>query len=235
MEKWFVQLNAADDEVEQWKVHFPTHGDPRVTYFDVPDGQGGSKAVAGVASGKFNNMAEASEVDAISRPLVDEMKGWILCRVGWSEETEQVTTGPVYCLGEGGNYRGHHFIQGSGITASIRVSAVGVICDASGKTKHEPPSPTAGQIVIENGSTNTKAALRYFGRAKNGDWNSLYQAFDALGGTKGIKAKGVTHKEAVGLAQTFSQHRKHAVLPLNGRPMSFLEARALLARVIQRS
>lgn len=206
MEQWFVELKAEDAEVVLWQAQFPEHGNPRVSRFNVPDGQGGTKEVAGIASDDFRSSADAEEVDAKARQLVDEMRGWVLSSSGWSIKTEQAATGAVYRLGQDGSYHGHHFIRASMVTASARVSAVGVVTSSNGEVKIDPPSPTSGQRLITDGSEGARAALRYLGRTKANDWNSLYQAYDALGKVDGLKAAGVPHKTAVRLAQTVNRH-----------------------------
>ena len=67
MEQWFVELIADDAEVELWTAQFPEHGDPRVSRFDVPNGQGGTKKVAGIASDDFWSSVDAEEVDVKAR------------------------------------------------------------------------------------------------------------------------------------------------------------------------
>lgn len=233
MEEWFIELKAEDDEVEQWRAHFPEYGDPRVCCFDVSDGQGGTKEITGIAADSFKGNTDAQEVDEKGSKLIEGMRGWVLSSSGWSTKTEQAATGAVYRLGQDGSYRGHHFIQASMVAASVKISAVGVVVSSNGVIKRDPPKPTSAQKLFNEGSVGVLAALTYLGRTKNGDWNSLYQAFDALGKTEGLKSAGVPHKVAVRLAQTFSQYRKHNTVPMDGQPMPFHEARETLSRVIR--
>ena len=219
MEQWFVELKADDAEAEVWQDQFPEHGDPRVSRFDVPDGHGGTKKVTGIASNDFTGRSDAQEVDTSGRQLIDEMRGWVFCSPDWSLNTEQAATGAVYHLGEDGQYRGHHFIRSSMVMASVRVSGVGVVVSSNGEVRIAPPSPTAGRRLITDGTEGAGAALRYLGQTKANDWNSLYQAFDALGKVDRLNT-------AVRLAQTFSQHRKHTTRPMDGQPMPFHEGRA---------
>lgn len=233
MEEWFLELKVEDDEVTQWRAHFPEYGDPRICCFDVSDGQGGSKNITGIAADSFKGSTDAQQVDEIGRKLIESMRGCVLSFSGWNTKAELATIGAVYRLGQDGRYHGHHFIQASMVAASVRMSAVGVVVNSDGVIKLGPPKPTSAQKLFNEGSVAVLAALTYLGRAKNGDWNALYQAFDALGKTEGLKAAGIPRKVAVRLAQTFSQHRKHNTVPMDGQPMPFHEARETLSQVIR--
>jgi len=231
MEKWFVELHGDLRELECWRQQFPAHGDPYISDFTVPSGDAGTKQVCGIYYSEFGRMDETSALHATATKLFAEMKGWVITAGGWTNDNQESRIGAVFRLGEDGRYSGHYLVEVNAIV--LQISGHRAVVSVDGEVKRDAPKPTRGQSILSSDDDNLKAALRYIAATTGGDWNQLYRAFDAVGKVEGLRAGGVPRQDAVRLAQTFSLHRKHQSLPLDGEPMPFHEARSLILQAVR--
>lgn len=237
MEKCFVELSGSDRELRTWCEQFPMHSDPCLSEFTVPSAGAATKQVYGICSRRFDGVEDDNAILDIADELLLLMRGWVITSQGWSNGPANCTLGAVYRLGDDGIFIGHTIVRVKTchlVLSAPSVSAEGAVYGPDGQIRREDPQPTQGQRIIDDGGENIKAALKYVAAIEQEDWDQLYRAFDALGKVGGLKGAGITHKKSVRLVQTLNLHRKHHPQPLDGPPLQFSEALALILRAIRR-
>ena len=219
--RWGVEISGED--VSIWAKILKSPFDP---YIEEIENEGRNYLV--LRSSSFDQAADASEIRAIAKGLIDVVNVAVTNNVG----ADPVALGSVVEFVAGGPPRRVHFLEAEPIRIRLRAGPAELtLKDAQGNEVPAPPKPSVVQEWIRAAVLEPEIghALKYL--AGNPGWFELYKAYEAL---KRLPRGGIPKREIDRFTQTANVGNRHHYKGWkpHKNPMQLWEARALVVQWI---